>query len=195
MRELKNVEERILDRALYLMGVNKTCDISIRAIAKEAQVNVSAINYYFRSKEEMLRLVKEFYIENTLTVSAILSSDDLGCEEKLILAANEIMEYSQRFPGNMVILRDAKRLADTDEVSRKIVGISAEVGLRLSELLDEILVGDAISKRYKYVIFMSAVNYPTEYDGIEYMGDIPLGERTERIAYLRLLLDSLKAQG
>ncbi|WP_198536644.1 TetR family transcriptional regulator [Paenibacillus sp. DMB5] len=72
MRELKNIEERILDRALYLMGKNKSCNIAIRAIAKEANVNVSAINYYFRSKDEMLKLVKEFYIENTLAVLSIL---------------------------------------------------------------------------------------------------------------------------
>ncbi|MNI67980.1 hypothetical protein D3C73_1236420 [compost metagenome] len=43
MRELKSVEERILDRALYLMGKKKSCDISVRAIAKEADVNESAI--------------------------------------------------------------------------------------------------------------------------------------------------------
>ncbi|WP_283657926.1 TetR family transcriptional regulator [Paenibacillus sp. RC343] len=109
MRKLKSIEERILDRALYLMGINKTCDIPIRTIAKEANVNVSAINYYFRSKEEMLRLVKEFYIENTLTVLAILNNKNYKVEEMLVLTANEIMEYSLRFPGNMVILRDSKK--------------------------------------------------------------------------------------
>ncbi len=85
MRKLKSIEERILDRALYLMGINKTCDIPIRTIAKEANVNVSAINYYFRSKEEMLRLVKEFYIENTLTVLAILNNKNYKVEEMLVL--------------------------------------------------------------------------------------------------------------
>ncbi|WP_157764070.1 hypothetical protein [Paenibacillus borealis] len=46
MRELKNIEECILERALYPMGKNKSCNIAIRAIAKEANVDVSAINYF-----------------------------------------------------------------------------------------------------------------------------------------------------
>ncbi|MDY8023273.1 TetR/AcrR family transcriptional regulator [Paenibacillus polymyxa] len=191
MRKLKNIEERILDRALYLMGINKTCDIPIRAIAKEANVNVSAINYYFRSKEEMLRLVKEFYIENTMTVLAILNNQNYKVEEKLVLAANEIMEYSLRFPGNMVILRDSKKRADMDEVSRKITDISAEIGKQLKELIRQLIPGDGACFNYKYLIFTSSINYPTEYDGIEDLGGTLLVEREDRMTYLKLLIRTL----
>ncbi|WP_040952836.1 TetR/AcrR family transcriptional regulator [Gorillibacterium massiliense] len=193
MRELKNIEERILDRALYLMGINKTCDISIRAIAKEANVNISAINYYFRSKEEMLRLVKEFYFENTMTVSAILNSEEYDDEEKLLLAANEIMEYSLRFPGNSVIYRNSKKLADLDETSRKIIDISVDVGNRLSDLLRKLIPGDEASINYRCLIFMSSVNYLTEYEGIGDFGSTHFIEREERMAYLKLLIRALKS--
>jgi len=76
MRELKSVEEKILDRALYLIGKNKTMDVPVRAIAKEANVNVSAINYYFRSKEEMLKQVRQFYLTNTESVVVILNNKE-----------------------------------------------------------------------------------------------------------------------
>lgn len=84
MRELKSVEEKILDRALYLMGKSGTTNVPIRAIAKEAEVNVSAINYYFRSKNEMLQQVKEFYITNTTGVHSILDDEAYTEEERLI---------------------------------------------------------------------------------------------------------------
>ena len=45
MRELKGIEEKILDKALYLFGKNGTTNVPIRSIVKEAEVNVSAINY------------------------------------------------------------------------------------------------------------------------------------------------------
>ncbi|MFK4302852.1 MULTISPECIES: TetR/AcrR family transcriptional regulator [unclassified Paenibacillus] len=191
MRKLKSIEERILDRALYLMGINKTCDIPIRTIAKEANVNVSAINYYFRSKEEMLRLVKEFYIENTLTVLAILNNKNYKVEEMLVLTANEIMEYSLRFPGNMVILRDSKKRADIDEVSRKIIDISAEIEKRLKELIRQLILGDETYLNYKYLIFTASINYPTEYDGNEDLGGTLLVERKDRMTYLKLLIRTL----
>ncbi|QUL53432.1 TetR/AcrR family transcriptional regulator [Paenibacillus tritici] len=193
MRELKSIEERILDRALYLMGLSNTCKISIRAIAKEANVNVSAINYYFRSKEEMLRMVKEFYIENTLTVSSILNNVEYDDEERLVLAANEIMEYSLRFPGNSVIFKDSQKLADVDETSRKIVDLSLELSNRLSGLLCNLIAGDEASTRYKNLIFMSSINYPTEQDDAIGLGRTLLNEREARITYLKLLIKALKS--
>lgn len=193
MRELKSIEERILDRALYLMGKNKTCDISIRAIAREADVNVSAINYYFRTKEQMLKLVKEFYIENTLTVAAILRNDELEDEERLVLAANEIMEYSLRFPGNMVIRRDSVKRAEEEETSKRVVELSLELENGLSHLLRRVIPGDDVNHTYKNMIFLSSVNYPTEYEGMANFGSSLLAEREHRIAYLTLLLRTLKS--
>lgn len=193
MRELKSIEERILDRALYLMGINNTCKISIRAIAKEANVNVSAINYYFRTKEEMLRMVKEFYIENTLTVSDILDSEEYDDEEKLILAANEIMEYSLRFPGNSVIFRDSLNQAEVDETSSRIINLSQDLRARIGVLLRNLIPGDEASTHYKNLIFMSSMNYPIEQDDIYDTGGTLLIEKEARLDYLNLLLKALKS--
>lgn len=193
MRELKSIEERILDRALYLMGLNNTCKISIRAIAKEANVNVSAINYYFRTKEEMLRMVKEFYIENTLAVSAILDNEEYDDEQKLILAANEIMEYSLRFPGNSVIYRDSVNKAEVDETSNRIIHLSLDLRARLSRLLRNVIPGDEAASQYKNLIFMSSMSYPIEQDGIYDSSGTLLIEKEARMAYLRLLIKALKS--
>ncbi|MBY9079085.1 TetR/AcrR family transcriptional regulator [Paenibacillus sp. HN-1] len=193
MRELNNIEERILDRALYLMGTKKTCDISIRAIAKEANVNVGAINYYFRTKDEMVRLVKEFYIENTMTVLDILKSEEYGDEEKLLLAANEIMEYALRFPGNMVIHAHSLKMAGTDETSARIIRLSAEIGERLKQLLRNLIAGDEISHNYKYLMFTSSINYPTEYEGVAEMDSMFLMQKEARMEYLKLLIRALQS--
>ena len=58
MCELTSVEQNILDKALYLIGKNSSFNVLIRAIAKEAGVNVSAISYYFGTKDEK----ESFYI-------------------------------------------------------------------------------------------------------------------------------------
>ena len=191
MRELKNIEERILDRALYLMGKNKSCNIAIRAIAKEADVNVSAINYYFRSKEEMLNLVKEFYIQNILTVLSILRDEACSPKEKLLLAANEIMEYSLRFPGNRVIYTHSLECSDEDKTSRRVIDLSEEIGSLLKACLRNLIPEDDDNFRFKYLIFTSAINYPTEYEGITETDGLFLTNKEARIEYLNLLIDSL----
>jgi hypothetical protein len=103
------------------------------------------------------------------------------------------MEYSLRFPGNMVILRDSMRLADTDEVSSKIVDMSQDVGNRISSLLNRLIPGDELSSKYRNMIFMSSVNYPTEYEGTADYGNTLLAGKEQRMAYLKMLIKALKS--
>lgn len=193
MRELKSVEEKILDRALYLMGKNGTSDISIRAIAKEANVNVSAINYYFRTKEEMLKQVKEFFITNTLSVSSIVDNEEYSEEERLVLSANEIMEYIIRFPGITVLLREAADLIEVDETSRKIIDVNREMHRKIEDLLGKVTMAGRSSLRYKCLIFMSSITHPVENGNILNIGNTILNTREERIEYIRHLVKVLKA--
>lgn len=193
MREL-SVEEKILDRALYLMGKNRTSDVSIRAIAKEANVNVSAINYYFRTKEEMLRQVKEFYITNTLSVSLLLDNEEYDDEERLVLSANEIMEYIIRFPGVTVILREAATLTEVDEISKKIIKVTDDMHEKIKKLLKNIIKADEPSFSYKHLIFMSSITYPVENVDILDFGETIVNSREERIKYIRQLVNLLKAK-
>ncbi|MGG4220583.1 TetR family transcriptional regulator [Paenibacillus jamilae] len=193
MRELKNIEEKILDRALYLMGKKKSCNISIRAIAKEANVNVSAINYYFRSKDEMLQLVKEFYIQNSQSVLSILKNEEYDLEERLLLAANEIIEYALQYPGNMVIHSHSLELIDSDVKSKNVVDIVFEIGELIQQTLNSLIPGEKVACQYRYLIFTSAVNYPTESEVIALSEKFILKEQKSRIDYLKALITSLKS--
>ncbi|WP_151736453.1 TetR/AcrR family transcriptional regulator ['Paenibacillus yunnanensis' Narsing Rao et al. 2020] len=193
MRELKNVEERILDRALYLMGKKKSCNISIRAIAKEANVNVSAINYYFRSKEEMLRLVKEFYIQNSQGVLSFLKNDEYTDEERLLLASNEIMEYALQYPGNMIIYTHSLESADSDPTSKMVVNISQEIGGLLQQAMGGLMSEDKFINQYKYLIFISSVNYPTESESIASFDRSWLEDKETRMNYIKAVINSVKS--
>lgn len=193
MRELKSVEEKILDRALYLIGKNKSTDVSIRAIAKEANVNVSAINYYFRTKEEMLRQVRKFYLLNTLSISSILDGDDKDAEEKLVQAANEIMEYIIRFPGVTVLLHEASSMKDTDEISESIINATKEMHYKIRKLLNCITKGDKSDYQYKLMIFMACITNPIENLEIMDFDKALINDREYRIAYIKKIIEALKA--
>lgn len=189
MRELKSIEEKILDRALFLIGKERSLNISIRAISKEAGVNVSAINYYFRTKEEMLRQAKELFVVNTLSITAILENEELGQEERLLYAANEIMEYIIRYPGIDVLLRDAR--GKEDEASIRILKVSEEMTEGFHRILDNLLK-ESKDISYKHIIFWSGINYPVEDNPIMKYSAALANDREARLAYIKLILTMLR---
>ncbi len=190
MRELKSIEEKILDRALYLIGKNHSCNISIRAIAKEADVNVSAINYYFRSKDEMLNQAKELYIANSNSILDILTDTNLPEKDKLTAASNEIMEYNIRYPGITVLLDDAG--GKDDEVSKKIIEVSDDMLKRVNSLLDFLIKNEKSNIHYQRMIFWAAINYPLDNNVLNQSDTSVLEDKDSRIAYINYLLDILR---
>ncbi|WP_040214528.1 TetR/AcrR family transcriptional regulator [Clostridium polynesiense] len=193
MRELSSVQEKILDRTLYLIGKNGSSNVSVRAIAKEAEVNVSAINYHFRSKDELLKHVKEFYINNTLSAYSKLENDDYEDEEKVILVANEIMEYSLRYPGIITILKESVNSKEKDEYAYKIMAVTEDMNNKLDKVLDRVLDGSKENFEYNRRIFLSSILYPIiNKDTVNFNNDY-LSSREYRLRYIKYLVNMLKA--
>lgn len=190
MRELKSIEEKILDRALYLFGKNGSSNVSIRAISTEAEVNVSAINYYFGSKEEMLRNVQAFYIENTIAAYDALDNDKLSDEEKIIVCANEIMEYSLKYPGVFVMNKEAERSYPNDEMSKQIIDITAKMNGKLDDILKKVIKAPEEKFHYIRMIFLSSILHPAGDTGMEAFNK--LDDRNVRIDYIKYLINILK---
>ena len=166
MRELKGIEEKILDKALYLFGKNGTTNVPIRSIVKEAEVNISAINYYFNSKENMMNYVKEFYLENITQAHAALYDESLSDEEKLIKCSNEIIEYCLRYPGVLVMNKEAASAIEKSEMDIKIIERSNEENIKLYSVLKSVLNCSEEDFKYRKTIFMASITYPaTNEDG------------------------------
>lgn len=78
-------KERILKYASVIFGRKGFKDATIRSIAKDAQVNIAAINYHFRGKEELYGAVLEDVFNRGFTrFPATLRVDiDTAPEERL----------------------------------------------------------------------------------------------------------------
>lgn len=192
MRELKSIEEKILDSALHLIGSRGSSKVPIRAIAKEAGVNVSAINYYFGTKEEMLRQTKEFYITNTTAIFNILDKEGYSEEEQLVLFANEIMEYTLRYSGLGVILKEANKLKDEDEISSKVINVSNELHCKLKNLMNKVIPCESIKEQYNFLVFLSALIYPIDKGDVLNDEGTILKDKDKRIDYIKHLIEVLK---
>lgn len=191
MRELKGIEEKILDRALYLFGKNGTTNVPIRTIVKEAEVNVSAINYYFGSKDKMLKYVKEFYLENISQAYAALYNENLSDEEKIIECTNEIIEYSLRYPGVLIMSKEAIASKEKDDIDVKIIKNLKEKSNKLDCILKKVINSNDEDFIYKKMIFISSITYPTADEEFIFENNI-INNKEKRIKYIIKLIEILK---
>lgn len=191
MRELKGIEEKILDRALYLFGKNGTTNVPIRTIVKEAEVNVSAINYYFGSKDKMLKYVKEFYLENISQAYAALYNENLSDEEKIIECTNEIIEYSLRYPGVLIMSKEAIASKEKYDIDVKIIKNLKEKSNKLDCILKKVINSNDEDFIYKKMIFISSITYPTADEEFIFENNI-INNKEKRIKYIIKLIEILK---
>jgi AcrR family transcriptional regulator len=87
-------KERILKAAGVIFGLKGFKDATIRCIAKDAQVNIAAINYHFQGKEELYAAVLEDVFHKGFTqFPATLGIDDGANPEQRLRAFIRSMFY------------------------------------------------------------------------------------------------------
>jgi len=189
MREIKDTKERILDRALYLFGKNSTFNVPVRTIIKEANVNISAINYYFGTKDNMILKVKEFYADNIYKAYEALDNEELSLKERILECANDIMEYSIRYPGVLIMNKMALESEEKDEFDIKIIENLDIVNKKLNSVIIELTSEeDFIIKKS---MFMSSILYPLISDSYDSVGDEIKNSKEKRIEYIESVINIL----
>jgi len=189
MKEIKDTKERILDRALYLFGKNSTFNVPVRTIIKEANVNISAINYYFGTKDNMILKVKEFYADNIYKAYEALDNEELSLKERILECANDIMEYSIRYPGVLIMNKMALESEEKDEFDIKIIENLDIVNKKLNSVIIELTSEeDFIIKKS---MFMSSILYPLISDSYDSVGDEIKNSKEKRIEYIESVINIL----
>ncbi len=93
-------QEKILGAAIDCIEKKGIERITIRGIAREAGVNSAAINYYFRSKEKLIRLALNRTLnEMTKMPAETLEQTDLTPREKLKVFLETFMGGAVKWPG------------------------------------------------------------------------------------------------
>ena len=91
-----STQEKLFAAAIPLFTEKGYAAVSIRDIAKAADVNVSSISYYFRGKEGLYHAIIESHI--AIISKAISSAEGLSPEERLKHYAKAISEIHTKKP-------------------------------------------------------------------------------------------------
>jgi AcrR family transcriptional regulator len=93
------VEYKIVLKTIDCIEKYGITGTTIRRIAESAGINVAAINYYFRSKEVLIRRCMETTLANAFALGGMPEMPGLGPKERCAAIMLEILRGGIKYPG------------------------------------------------------------------------------------------------
>jgi AcrR family transcriptional regulator len=94
-----DMEQKIIEAAIACVEKLGEANATVREIAREAGVNVAAINYYFRSKAQLMERVYEKTLENAFDWSDFAESAGAGVCARIVHILSHLTAGAQTYPG------------------------------------------------------------------------------------------------
>jgi AcrR family transcriptional regulator len=94
-----NVELKIIEKAIECIEEFGLKGATNRRIAEKAGVNLAAINYYFRSKENLIARVMETTLNNAFDWEDIQELPGSTAKERCIAVFDDLIEGGCNYPG------------------------------------------------------------------------------------------------
>ena len=133
MSKKEQTEELIKETAKKLFFVDGKFDATTQEIADEAGVNRTLINYYFRSRDNLLNIIFEEAKEVELKKSEIIENDALSAREKIEKFVEKSLETGLKYPFLETYI--------VSQMNKKICPKVGEVDqIHLQKLLNELAV-------------------------------------------------------
>lgn len=182
----------IIDTVLKMISEGGDHKFTTREIAAKAKVNIAAINYYFGSKDDLIKLAEEDYFRRIAEVHMASIKTGKNVEETLL---NYCMRYSHFVLANPGLQRNmmSRLISDTQarpEISaalqNNVVRIKNVIKDRLHDLDDKAL-------NHVSIIFLSAVFYPillSQYES-KLNIDLEYTDREKLKDYYKTLIDCI----
>lgn len=137
-----NVKERIIEVTIELLKKEKkVSDVSMRMIAKNADIAVSVINYHFQTKQNLINIAINRYISQVIHGSMIVDEfHNLSIEERIRVSIKNAAEFIVNNPGisRVSVLNDLENPDPKDNSSQLFRTIYHQLETYYKEELSEI---------------------------------------------------------
>lgn len=132
-----STKDKILHKTLKIIKKEGIESITIRKVAKEAEVNIALINYHFGSKDNLINEAIKIILIDIQKVFSTLDRKEIEPKKRLKLF---LLEYVEVVGENTSIIR--KSLVDYDKLFQsqiEIVTLVKQMGLeKIKSLIKEI---------------------------------------------------------
>jgi len=186
-----DAKDRIIKALLELIGQKGSTNITVREISKKANVNLAAINYHFRTTQNLFDEVERSLTEKILRLNEILENSSLDPKQGILLWAKEMMNLIYDNPGILRIIGNKIMKKDRADIFMgKFVHIEK---LPISNFIkDATGIKDIYILTLKAVQIISGIIGPLIlYYGVGKEFDINLNDEKVRESYSRSLVESI----
>ena len=122
-----NTKEKIISATIELIQEEMSVDkITVRRIAKKADVGVSMINYHFQTKENLINIAVQNFISTVIDrADDRVRGQELSPTEKLRFGTKQAAGFLAHYPGisRVSILSDLKNCDEKDNSSQSFNSI------------------------------------------------------------------------
>jgi len=162
---MNNVEldtkSKILQYAIEMVGSKG--DVTIRELTDSAGVNVASINYYFGSKDNLLKEVEKHYSNALYNAQyRILTSQELSPYDKLLEWAKTMSGFISQYPALIgLIVKLATEDKEYTPVLIEKIYLNKELQAMLLEIIGTIIKSeDKKMVKFKYLQIFSGILGP-----------------------------------
>ncbi len=186
---MKNItKDFIIQKTFEIISQEGFLSITVRQIAREAGVNVSAINYHFGSKDALLQEAILVFLEKTREVFSVLDDQNLEPKERLHVLLSHFAEHIVHYPGFLkTIVGTILRGGEPPAVAvMTITGLKQKLFDLLKTWWDK--PDDEINSAL--VQMFSAILFPTIMgEKVKDLYNVPYSDPAFRRQYIEQLLD------
>lgn len=190
--EKTDTRTRIIEAAADIIGKERNLNLTIRDIAGRAGVNIASINYYFRSKDNLIDEVELFLMQKLQLIYHKLADEALSAADRLTNWADALMKYLIDFPGILFMM--GTRVLENRSENEGLADYLRLMEMGLTPAVKELTgIGNEATLSFKVMQLVSGVIYPIliySGTGIPAMQD--MGNDRTRQEYLRVLINSLQ---
>lgn len=187
-----DTQSKMMATAIEMVGKQVNLNFTIREFAERAGVNLASVNYYFRSKDNLLNQVESYFMHALQETYTELEGTDLSPRVRVIQWAERLMHQLMEYPG-ILFLMVTKLITD----GYQSLGI-AEMIDTSEQMLKPIVMdltgmaGD--DPRCSYIMMQLVAGVVTPilfYHGIGKTLGVDVSGAATRSAYVRSLVDKV----
>lgn len=93
------VEEKIKEAAIDVFTKKGFADTKTRDIAAAANINISTLHYYYRSKDKLFQIIAEDVFKQSNSITERVFGSSLDFDEKIRLFVEEYIEFCKLHPN------------------------------------------------------------------------------------------------
>lgn len=187
-----DTQSKMMATALDMIGKQANLNFTIREFAKQAGVNLASVNYYFRSKENLINEIESLLKRQLGKTYEELERSEFSPKARILKWAERLMQELMEYPGVLFLM--VTRLITDGRQNLGITELIDNSEEMLAPIITDFTGIDKDDPRCSYMIMQIIAGVVTPilfYHGVGRTFGIDVSNPDVRLEYVESLVDAI----